>query len=126
MVIFFLSLNYLPKIYNARDYDENMAKWQMDNFPFIPEKFQYKVKSSLKNRDKADSGAKKQLDIIRSLLFRNDVDSVISACDYDREGQGIGDSVIYNIKAPKQVYRLLLNEWTPDEVIEGLKQINET
>lgn len=84
------------------------------------------MKSSLKNRDKADSGAKKQLDIIRSLLFRNDVDSVISACDYDREGQGIGDSVIYNIKAPKQVYRLLLNEWTPDEVIEGLKQINET
>ncbi|MFI8708994.1 DNA topoisomerase [Bacillus sp. NPDC077411] len=35
----------------------------------------------------------------------------------------IGDSVIYNIKAPKQVYRLLLNEWTPDEVNAGLKQI---
>lgn len=38
-----------------------MAKWQMDNFPFIPEKFQYKVKSSLTNREKADSGAKNNL-----------------------------------------------------------------
>ncbi|MED0936658.1 DNA topoisomerase [Bacillus mobilis] len=117
------AFGHLLQLYDAKDYDEKMAKWQMDNFPFIPEKFQYKVKSSPKDRDKADSGAKKQLSIIRSLLFRKDVDSIISACDYDREGQVIGDSVIYNIKAPKQVYRLLLNEWTPDEVNAGLKQI---
>ncbi|PEA52930.1 DNA topoisomerase III [Bacillus pseudomycoides] len=117
------AFGHLLQLYDAKDYDEKMAKWQMDNFPFIPEKFQYKVKSSPKDRDKADSGAKKQLNIIRSLLFRDDVESIISACDYDREGQVIGDSVIYNIKAPKQVYRLLLNEWTPDEVIAGLKQI---
>ncbi|RHW05608.1 type IA DNA topoisomerase [Bacillus cereus] len=117
------AFGHLLQLYDAKDYDEKMAKWQMDNFPFIPDKFQYKVKSSPTNRDKADSGAKKQLDTIRSLLFRNDVDSIISACDYDREGQVIGDSVIYNIKAPKQVYRLLLNEWTPDEVNAGLEQI---
>ncbi|MDF9612854.1 DNA topoisomerase [Bacillus cereus] len=117
------AFGHLLQLYDAKDYDEKMAKWQMDNFPFIPEKFQYKVKSSPTNRDKADSGAKKQLDTIRSLLFRNDVNSIISACDYDREGQVIGDSVIYNIKAPKQVYRLLLNEWTPDEVNAGLEQI---
>ncbi|MDZ4496017.1 MULTISPECIES: type IA DNA topoisomerase [Bacillus] len=117
------AFGHLLQLYDAKDYDEKMAKWQMDNFPFIPEKFQYKVKSSPKDRDKADSGAKKQLNIIRSLLFREDVEAIISACDYDREGQVIGDSVIYNIKAPKQVYRLLLNEWTPDEVNAGLKQI---
>ncbi|HDR8054182.1 DNA topoisomerase [Bacillus cereus] len=117
------AFGHLLQLYDAKDYDEKMAKWHMDNFPFIPEKFQYKVKSSPTNREKVDSGAKKQLDTIRSLLFRDDVDSIISACDYDREGQVIGDSVIYNIKAPKQVYRLLLNEWTPDEVNAGLKQI---
>lgn len=117
------AFGHLLQLYDAKDYDEKMAKWQMDNFPFIPEKFQYKVKSSPKDRDKADSGAKKQLNTIRSLLFREDVDAIISACDYDREGQVIGDSVIYNIKAPKQVYRLLLNEWTPDEVNAGLQQI---
>ncbi|MGK0537198.1 toprim domain-containing protein, partial [Bacillus sp. 'calajunan'] len=99
------AFGHLLQLYDAKDYDEKMAKWQLDNFPFIPEKFQYKVKSSPKDRDKADSGAKKQLNIIRSLLFRVDVDAIISACDYDREGQVIGDSVIYNIKAPKQVYR---------------------
>ncbi|KAB2419664.1 MULTISPECIES: type IA DNA topoisomerase [Bacillus cereus group] len=117
------AFGHLLQLYDAKDYDEKMAKWNMDNFPFIPEKFQYKVKSSPTNRECVDSGAKKQFDTIRSLLFRDDVNSIISACDYDREGQVIGDSVIYNIKAPKQVYRLLLNEWTPDEVNAGLKQI---
>ncbi|WP_042346581.1 type IA DNA topoisomerase [Bacillus massiliigorillae] len=117
------AFGHLLQLYDAKDYDENMGKWKMDNFPFIPNKFQYKVKSSPKNRDQADSGAKKQFTIIKSLLFRDDVDAIISACDYDREGQVIGDSIIYNIKAPKQVYRLLLNEWTPDEVLAGLEQI---
>lgn len=117
------AFGHLLQLYDAKDYDEKMAKWNMDNFPFIPEKFQYKVKSSPTNRECVDKGAKKQFDTIRSLLFRDDVNSIISACDYDREGQVIGDSVIYNIKAPKQVYRLLLNEWTPDEVNAGLKQI---
>lgn len=117
------AFGHLLQLYDAKDYDEKMAKWNMDNFPFIPEKFQYKMKSSPTNRECVDRGAKKQFDTIRSLLFRDDVNSIISACDYDREGQVIGDSVIYNIKAPKQVYRLLLNEWTPDEVNAGLKQI---
>ncbi|MGN1401038.1 MAG: DNA topoisomerase [Bacillus sp. (in: firmicutes)] len=117
------AFGHLLQLYDAKDYDEAMARWKMDNFPFIPSRFQYKVKSSPKNRDKPDSGAKKQFTTIKKLLMRKDVDCIISACDYDREGQVIGDSIIYNIKAPKEVYRLLLNEWTPDEVREGIKNI---
>ena len=49
-------------------------------------------------------------------------DTIISACDFDREGQLIGDSIIYNIKTDKHVYRLLLNEWTPAEVIRGIRK----
>jgi DNA topoisomerase-3 len=48
---------------------------------------------------------------------------IISACDFDREGQVIGDTIIYNLKTQKKVYRLLLNEWTPDEVLKGLENI---
>ena len=117
------AFGHLLQLYDAKDYDESMARWRMENFPFIPSKFQYKVKSSPKNRDKPDSGAKKQLSVIRSLLLRKDVDMVISACDYDREGQVIGDSIIYNIKPPIDIYRLLLNEWTADEVRAGLQKI---
>ncbi|MDG0029970.1 DNA topoisomerase [Priestia sp. Y58] len=117
------AFGHLLQLYDAKDYDEKMTSWKMDNFPFIPEVFKYKVKSDPRNREKADTGAKKQLKIIQSLMKRPDVDGIISACDYDREGQVIGDSIIYNLKTDKTVYRLLLNEWTPAEVMNGLKNI---
>lgn len=117
------AFGHLLQLYDAKDYDERMAKWRMENFPFIPSHFRYKVKSDPRNKDKEDLGAKKQLKIIYSLINRNDVDTVISATDYDREGQVIGDTIIYNLKTKKPVYRLLLNEWTPEEVLKGLQNL---
>ncbi|MBD8068141.1 DNA topoisomerase [Bacillus sp. PS06] len=117
------AFGHLLQLYDAKDYDEGMARWSMDNFPFIPSHFRYKVKSDPRNKGKEDLGAKKQLKIIYSLIKRNDVDTVISACDFDREGQIIGDTIIYNLKTKKQVYRLLLNEWTPNEVVKGIQNL---
>ena len=117
------AFGHLLQLYDAKDYDEKMGKWQMDNFPFIPQAFKYKVKSDPRKRDKPDGGAQKQLKIIQHLMKRPDVDAIISACDYDREGQVIGDSIIYNIGTKKEVYRLLLNEWTPAEVLKGLDNL---
>lgn len=117
------AFGHLLQLYDAKDYDEGMAKWRIENFPFIPSDFRYKVKSDPRNKGREDLGAKKQLKVIYSLIKRNDVNMVISACDFDREGQVIGDTIIYNLKTQKQVYRLLLNEWTPDEVLNGLRNI---
>lgn len=117
------AFGHLLQLYDAKDYDEKMAKWKMENFPFVPETFKYKVKTDPKNREKADYGAKKQLAIIKQLIKRSDVDAIISACDYDREGQIIGDTIIQHIPVRKNVFRLLLNEWTPDEVRRGLNQL---
>ncbi|MED3899854.1 DNA topoisomerase [Priestia megaterium] len=117
------AFGHLLQLYDAKDYDDKMSTWKMENFPFIPKVFKYKVKSNPRDREKPDTGAKKQLKIIQSLMRRPDVDGIISACDYDREGQVIGDSIIYNLKTDKTVYRLLLNEWTPAEVMNGLENI---
>lgn len=117
------AFGHLLQLYDAKDYDEKMAVWKMENFPFIPPTFKYKVKSDAKNRDKQDAGAQKQLKTIKLLMKRNDIECVISACDFDREGQLIGDSIIYTLKTDKPVYRLLLNEWTPAEVLRGLENM---
>lgn len=117
------AFGHLLELYDSKDYDEKMARWKLDNFPFIPPTFQYKVKSNPRNRKQRDAGAAKQLQIIHSLIKRQDVDAIVSACDFDREGQLIGDSIIYNSKTKKQVYRLLLNEWTPKEILRGLENL---
>ena len=117
------AFGHLLELYDAKDYDPKMTKWRMEYFPFIPQKFQYKVKTDPKNKEKEDFGAKKQLEIIQQLMNRPDVEMIISACDYDREGQLIGDTIIYNLKTNKPVYRMLQNEWTKEEVLKGLKQL---
>ncbi|MEK4300743.1 DNA topoisomerase [Oceanobacillus sp. FSL W8-0428] len=119
------AFGHLVELYDAKDYDGKMRSWKMDNFPFIPSEFKYKIKSSPRNRAQTDGGAAKQLKTIHTLMRRNDVEAIISACDYDREGQLIADSIIYRGgKKPKAaVYRLLLNEWTQNEVLQGLENL---
>ncbi|GAA0322565.1 DNA topoisomerase [Bacillus carboniphilus] len=116
------AFGHLLQLFDAKDYDGSMAKWKMENFPFIPSSFQYKVKSDPKNREKPDGGANKQLKTIQYLVRRNDLTEIISACDYDREGQLIGDSIIYKFKPTKPIFRILLNEWTPEAVLTGLEK----
>lgn len=117
------AFGHLLSLYDVSDYDETKKSWKMAYFPFIPRIFEYKVKPNGKDRNKPDFGAKKQLNIIRSLVRRNDVNRIISACDYDREGQIIGD-IIFKVLKPNQVVeRLLLNEWTPQAILDGLKHV---
>lgn len=117
------AFGHLLELYDSKDYDEKMGTWRMDAFPFIPEVFKYKVKSDANDRKVVDQGALKQIETIRSLISRPDVDGVISACDFDREGQIIGDIIIDYLNVQKPVERLLLNEWTAVEVQTGLKKL---
>lgn len=119
------AFGHLLQLYDAKDYDESMKGWRFEKFPFIPEHFLYKVKSDSVNRNIEDKGAKKQLGIIKSLIDREDVDGVISATDFDREGQVIADEIFDYFKVEKPIYRLLLNEWTPDEVKKGMESLKD-
>lgn len=117
------AFGHLLELYDSKDYDKSMAIWKLENFPFIPNEFKYKIKSDKRNKNKIDKGVKTQLDIINKLINRKDVSAVISACDDDREGQIIGDIIFNYLHVNKPVYRLLLNEWTPDEVLNGLNNL---
>lgn len=117
------AFGHLLQLFDAKDYDESMRSWRMDKFPFIPEEFQYKIKTNSRDKNSVDKGAEKQLSIIKMLIDREDVDGIISATDYDREGQVIGDELFIYFNEKKPVYRMLLNEWTEDEVKKGLENI---
>ena len=93
--------------------------------PFLPEEFKYKVKCDNVNRSVTDKGAEKQINIIKTLIDRDDVDGVISATDQDREGELISLEVFMYLNQNKPIYRLLLNEWTPDEVRKGMNNLKE-
>ena len=117
------AFGHLLQLFDAKDYDENMIGWKMEKFPFIPNNFKYKIKCDSYNRNAIDKGAEKQINIIKSLIDRNDVDGIISATDFDREGQVISDELFIHFDVKKPIYRILLNEWTEDEVKKGIKNL---
>ena len=114
------AFGHLLQLYDARDYDPLMKSWKIEKFPFIPETFLYKIKSDPKDKDKADAGVVRQMNIIQGLVNRQDVEGIISATDDDREGQIIADEILNYLQPGKPVERILLSEWTAQEVNRGL------
>lgn len=117
------AFGHLLQLYDAKDYDESMISWRMERFPFIPQEFKYKIKCDNYKRAMVDKGAEKQINIIGNLAEREDVHQIISATDFDREGQVISDELFMHLSINKPIYRLLLNEWTEEEVKKGMKNL---
>ena len=112
------AVGHLVSLYDMKDYDKDKysGSWKMDNFPFIPsDKFKFKV----------DSSKKKQFDIVKKLLNRDDVEYVINATDNDREGELISFLIFLLAKNKKPIKRILVNEWTPEDITRGLNNLKD-
>lgn len=109
------AFGHLFELYDTKDYKDGFEKWELDKFPFIPEKFRYKVKE--------DKGVKKQVKIIKELASKEEVKEIIIATDADREGQLIAAIIIKELNINKPMKRLWINSYTPKEVHQGMKNL---
>ena len=112
------AFGHLVSLYDMKDYDKekHSGSWKMANFPFIPaDKFKFKV----------DDSKQKQFNIIKELLNREDVEYVINATDNDREGELIAFLIFLLAKNKKPVKRILVNEWTPQDITRGLENLKD-
>ena len=87
---------HLAELASADVYSEAYIKWNREQLPIIPENWQYSV-----GRDK-----KKQLDLLASLMRREDVTEIINACDAGREGELIFRTV-YDLAGCKKPMKRL-------------------
>lgn len=112
------AVGHLVGLYDTKDYDKDKysGSWKLSNFPFIPQdKFKFKV----------DSSKKKQFDIVKKLLHRDDIEYVINATDNDREGELISFLIFLLAKNKKPVKRILVNEWTPEDITRGINNLKD-
>lgn len=109
------AFGHLFELYDTKDYKDGFEKWELDKFPFIPEKFRYKVKE--------DKGVKKQVKIIKELASKEEVKEIIIATDADREGQLIAAIIIKELNINKPMKRLWINSYTSKEVHQGMKNL---
>lgn len=106
------AFGHLFELWSIEDYlKKDNPAWRLDELPFIPDKFNFKLKN--------DDGIKKQFNIIKELINRNDVSEIIHCGDSDREGQLIVNLIINNgLKNNKPASRL----WLPDQTEETIRE----
>ena len=109
---------HLLELKSIGDYQNNSErdkKWTTDDLPYIPKKFEYKVKN--------DDGIKQRYKLIKELISRNDIIEIVNAGDPDREGETLVNIVIYKIykifdelKMRKKVTRIWLDPLTEEKI----------
>lgn len=104
-----------------------------DTLPFIPRPFRFKLKQVFidENLDKkekelrraANDGVAAQFNLIKELIFREDVDGIIHCGDADREGEVIVRLILQEAKNEKPVFRLWLPEQTEQTILKAVKEL---
>ena len=92
-------VGHLVELAPPSTYDEKYVKWNVADLPILPQKWQYLVSAS----------TKKQFSILKKLMHRADVESIICATDAGREGELIFRLVYEQAGCKKPFLRLWLS-----------------
>jgi DNA topoisomerase-3 len=110
------AVGHLLTLWEPEDYDERLKKWRSADLPIIPEEFKLKPR---------DAKSKKQLNLIKKLVKRDDVERIINACDAGREGELIFKYILDAVDGGlgKPVERLWINSMTKQAIKEGFERL---
>ena len=97
-------------------YDEKYKRWSFDTIPFIPEEYKYEVIGSVK----------KQFNVVKGILTRDDVSTIYVCTDSGREGEYIYRLVRQEANVTgKTEKRVWIDSQTEEEMKRGLKEAKD-
>jgi DNA topoisomerase III len=108
------AVGHLVQLADPDEYDDRFKRWRMADLPIVPERFKLVVR---------DERSKKQMNAVKRLLGRDDVDSVVNACDAGREGELIFAYIYEKSGSRKPVQRLWLNSMTTAAIREAFGEL---
>lgn len=104
---------HLVELTPPEGYDEQYAKWKYSDLPIFPEQWRYQVSSS----------TRKQFGILKKLMARADVDSLICATDAGREGKLIFRLVYHQCGCKKPFERLWVSSMEDSAICDGFQNL---
>lgn len=94
-------------------YDEKLKYWNLKDLPFLPKEYLYDVIPSVK----------KQFEVVKNLLNREDIDKIYVCTDSGREGEYIYRLVDQQAGSPnKEKRRVWIDSQTEEEIKRGIKE----
>ena len=106
-------VGHLVELAPPSAYGEQYVKWNIADLPILPEEWQYLVSAS----------TKKQFAVLKKLLHRADVETVVNSCDAGREGELIFRLVYEQAGCRKPVSRLWLSSMEDNAIREGFANL---
>ena len=106
-------IGHLVELADPEEYDERYSKWRYDDLPILPQRWKYRVSPS----------TRKQFEIIRKLMARGDVDSLVCATDAGREGELIFRLVYHQCGCRKPFERLWISSMEDAAIREGFENL---
>ena len=106
-------VGHLVELAPPNAYGEQYAKWNIADLPILPQQWQYLVSAS----------TKKQFGILKDLMHRPDVDSIVCATDAGREGELIFRLVYQQAGCKKPFSRLWLSSMEENAIREGFAHL---
>lgn len=107
-------IGHLVELKEPKAYDPKWNRWSLASLPILPERYEFQVAK----------GKSKQFTIVKKLI--KSTDTVINACDVDREGSNIFYSIYNQTGARgKNIKRLWINSLEIDEVRKGFANLQD-
>jgi DNA topoisomerase-3 len=106
-------VGHLVELAPPNIYDAKYVKWSIADLPILPERWQYLVSAS----------TEKQFGILKDLMNRPDVDSIVNSCDAGREGELIFRLVYEQAGCKKPFSRLWLSSMEENAIREGFAHL---
>ena len=107
------AVGHLLELSEPEDYDPAYKTWLLDSLPILPETF----------RRRPRSGQTRQLQLLKKLARRDDVEALVNACDAAREGELIFREIADYAAVEKPVYRLWLQSMTTEAVRQAFEEM---
>ena len=106
-------IGHLVELAQPESYEERYAKWRKEDLPILPHSWKYQVTAA----------TKKQFSILKKLMLRPDVESLVCATDAGREGELIFRLVYHQCGCKKTFERLWISSMEDTAIREGFANL---
>jgi DNA topoisomerase III len=108
------AVGHLVQLAEPDEYDDKFKRWRMADLPIVPEKFKLVVR---------DERSRRQMNVVKRQLGRDDVELVINACDAGREGELIFAYLYEKAGSRLPVQRLWLSSMTKSAIEDAFSRL---
>ena len=109
------ALGHLVELAQPSHYSERYKRWSLNDLPMLPEKLDEEVIEETKD----------QFFVIRDLLSRPDVESVVIATDAGREGELVARWILKEASYEGKCERLWISSQTERAILEGFASLKD-